>query len=135
MFFLDLIAAILIALIFSLILVGVFGWQRPGREGAGPALLFLFLLLLVVVWAGGVWLEPVGPIIWGIAWIPFIVIGFLATLMVLALIPPRKPRTRREAMQQAEAQTTVEAGVDVAISVFFWLLVLLLIVAIIIRYT
>ena len=135
MFFLDLIAAVLIALIFSMILVGVFGWQRPNREGTGPAMVFLFLLLLVVVWAGGIWMEPVGPIIWGIAWIPFLVIGFLAALVVLAVIPPRRPRTRREAVQQAEAQEKTEAGVDAAISVFFWLLVVLLIVAIIVRYT
>ncbi|MBD3257783.1 hypothetical protein GF377_05065 [candidate division GN15 bacterium] len=134
MFLLDLIAAIVVALVFTLLMVGVFGWQRPGREGAGSAMLFLFFFLLVIVWAGGVWLEPMGPMLWGIAWIPFFAIGLLAALFVLSLAPPHRPRTRREAIEQAEARAKTRAGAEAALSTFFWLLVALLIIAIIARY-
>ncbi len=134
MFIGQLIAAVVVALIFSFILVGILGWQRPGREGAAPALLFVFLFLLAIVWAGGIWLQPVGPYFWGVGWIPFLLIGLFAALVILALVPPHRPRNRREALQQAETRAEAQTGAEAALSVFFWLLVMLLIAAIIIRY-
>lgn len=134
MFLLDLIAAVIVALVFSLILVLIFGWQRPDRDGAGQALLFLFLFLLLVVWAGGIWLQPLGPIIWGIGWIPFLIIGFFAALIIMALTPHRKPRNRREALQMQEVREEVQTGAEAAVSAFFWLLFALLFVAIVVRY-
>jgi vacuolar-type H+-ATPase subunit I/STV1 len=130
MFLLDLIAAVSVALVFSLILAGLLGWKRPGREGFGSALLFLFFLLAVIVWAGGSWAGPAGPVMWGIAWIPFLTVGFFGTLLIAALVPPRQPRTRREALEQAEAQV----GAEATLTAFFWLLVVLLAIAIVVRY-
>lgn len=130
MFVLDFIAAALVALLFSILLIGIFGWQRPGREGFGSALLFLFFLLLVVVWAGGTWAGPAGPMLWGIAWIPFLAVGFFGALMVAALIPPRRPRNKREAIERAKAQV----GAEATLTVFFWLLIGLLALAIVVRY-
>lgn len=131
MLLLDFIAAFVVAMLFSLLLVSVFGWKRPDREGFGSAVIYLFFLLVLIVWAGGVWVGPMGPAWWGIAWIPFLAFGFVGSLLIAALVPPRRrPRNTREAIEQTKAQV----GAEATLTAFFWMLLVILIIAIITRY-
>jgi hypothetical protein len=93
-------------------------------------MVFLFFLIFLVAWAGGVWLPPFGPVLLGGHWLPILFTAFLVVLLLLALIPPRPPRSRREAIQQAEQQM----GSESALGVFFWILVIGLSIAIIVHY-
>ncbi|MBD3401407.1 hypothetical protein GF420_00820 [candidate division GN15 bacterium] len=130
MFLIDLLLAFVVALILSLILAGLAGWQYPGRVGIWPSLLLLFFILFFATWAGGAWLTPVGPVVWGTYWVPFVLVGFIIALLLAAIVPPRRPRSRVEAIEQAEAR----ADTQMALGVFFWVFFIVVVAAIIARY-
>jgi hypothetical protein len=130
MFFWDLIVAFFIALIISVILGGLLGWERPDRPGIGSALVFLFLILFLATWAGGVWITPFGPAAWGVFWLPFLVVGIIIAFLIVALVPTRRPRTRQEAAQQAEEESENAS----MLGGLFWFFIILLIIAIIAGY-
>jgi hypothetical protein len=130
MLFGELVLAFIVAVVFSLLLAGLLGWERPGRQGFWPSLLFLFFLLFLTVWAGGTWMTPFGPVVWGVSWLPFFLVGLFIALLLAAIVPPMRPRNRREAMMQAEA----EAGAAAMLSTFFWILLVALAIAVVIHY-
>jgi len=126
MFFLDL----LFALVIALLLTGLFGLLFR-RMTMGTGLLLFFLVLFLASWAGGIWLTPFGPLIFGVSWLSFLFIGLFVALILTALIPPtRPPRT----LDEARVQT--EMGVEAAfvIDIFFWVLVVGLLIAIVVAY-
>jgi hypothetical protein len=126
MFFFDL----LFALIIALVLTGLFAAGFRGHKTVS-VLVGFFVLVLLVTWAGGLWLNPIGYPLYGVNWIAFIVVGLIVALLITALLPPaRPPRTRREAEQQAR----VEAETLAIFDLFFWILILGLILAIIAAY-
>jgi len=131
MFFADLVAALIVALIFSVILGALMGWERPERTGVWPSVLFLFLVLFLATWFIGTLVEPFGSPMWGIYWLPFLVIGLIITLILAATVPPRRPRTYREA--KIQAQNAYEA--QTALGTFFWILFVAMIIALAVRYT
>lgn len=126
----DLIIAFFVALILSLLLALVFGWERPGHAGVWPSLLFLFFIIFVAAWAGGVWIQPYGPVNWSVYWLPFLIVGILFALLLVAVVPPKRPRSRREAKQQAKEV----AENDAALSFFFWVFLIALVIAAIVGY-
>lgn len=133
---LELLIALVIAAILSAILFGV-GWGPPYREGTRGGLLAWFVILLLVVWAGGVWVTPFGPHLRGVAWIPFVITGVLVLLLLFTAVPRpwRLPRTRREAVEQAEIARQEEIIGASAFGCLFWLLMFALIVVLLSRYT
>ena len=131
MFFIDLMIVFGIAVILSLLLAGPFAWRRPGQGVFWGNVFFLFLVFFFISWAGGVWLPPFGPVLWGAYWMPFVLTAVIVGLLLLALVPARRPRTRREAIiQQAKEETAARTTLDF----FLWILVLGLLIAIIVRY-
>ena len=117
-----LIAELLFALVMGLLIAAVFayGLRRPGPWGG---FLWLFLVVFLGAWAVGLWVEPVGPAVWGVAWFP-IVFGALIIALIVAAIP--EPGIRlRETPPPDEAEAAA-AGVGL----LFWLLIALLVVVI-----
>jgi len=94
---------------------------RPGRP-----VWSLFLLLFFGIWAGGLWMAPVGPTHFGITWLPFVLIGVLLSVLVVAL----SPQTHRSHQQELELEREVVVG----IGLFFWVLIGVLITAIVAAY-
>jgi hypothetical protein len=127
MFVSEFFIALIFAFIFSMLLVTALGWEYPNRPGLFPSFIVLFLLLMAIIWAGGVWVRPYGPTVYEVPWLGFMVIGLIATLLIAALIPP-KGRTRRVPVTEGEAV----AGA--ALGLFFWILMLILAVVIIVYY-
>ena len=127
----ELITALLIAALLSLLLAAAFGWERPGRPGMLPSLIFLFFIIFITTWAVGGWMTPFGPAILGIYWLPFLLIGLVVALILAAAVPPRRPRSAREAVRQAETASEAQAP----LGAFFWILFVGLIVMLAVKYT
>jgi len=130
MFFAELLFAFVFALVLSWLLGVIFRWQPPGVRGYWSSLLFLFAILFLGSWAGGVWLTPFGPTAWGIIWLPFVLTGFIVALVLLAVVPNRRPRNVDEAEEQADLQ----AGTEGIVGVTFWILIIALIISIVAHY-
>lgn len=132
MLFLELIAALFVALILS----GVFALAtRRGRRKTG--FFWLFLIIFLATWAGGIWIRPFGPILWGIHWLAFLLIGLVMALVLALSATDKFPRGRHETLnmlERIEQEKEVEKITYVTLSIFFWILVTVLIVAIIFRY-
>jgi hypothetical protein len=85
----------------------------------------LFVIFFLVIWAGGVWAAPVGPVHLSIYWLPFVLIAILLAVLVVALAP--RGRSHRD-------EQAVEREVEVELGLFFWILVGALTVMIVARY-
>ena len=85
-----------------------------------------FVVLFLATWAGGVWLAPFGPPSANIYWMPFTLIAILVATLLAAVLPP-EVHTVAEAV---ERECEIEAG----LGVFFWVLILALASAVVLRY-
>lgn len=133
MIFFDLLTAVFFAFLFGLILTAVLGRRGPGR---GEGFLFFFLILFLFVWAGGIWLPPFGPLLWGVSWLNFLFLALFIMLLLAAVIPSsrRPPRNKRELVEKIREEKMVEEAVGITIGYFFWIMVIFLIISIITRY-
>ncbi len=116
-----------IAFIISLLFIGPLGWRRTEEDTLWSSALFLFVLTLGFVWLAAIWVRPIGPTIAGIAWIPLIVAGLLVAL-VLAVATPGRPRPR------GALPSTEEPPSAGALGAFFWVLALVVILALVAGY-
>jgi hypothetical protein len=130
-----LIVDILFALVFALLFAALLVWPFS-RSGPGPASGFVFfaLLLFLAIWAGGIWLEPVGPGLWGRPFLSFLIIGLVIMLLLAAAVPPVRhtspPVSAGEAAREVEREQTAAT----AVGVFFWILLVVFIASIVARY-
>jgi hypothetical protein len=135
--FAEILFAFVVALLLTLLFVPLTSPQqsREGGSVLGP-ILFFFLILFFASLAGGIWLTPIGPPLWGGFWASFLVVGiFVALLLVAAGDPPRSYRFRTvtpKRMTTAEAET--EAVAAAAFGMLFWILILSLVAAVIAGY-
>jgi hypothetical protein len=125
----DLLFAVILALIVSAIFWAIAGWPGIGTEAIA-----LFVLLLFATWAIGAWITPFGPALWGGFWIPFLLPAFFLFLLLAALAPPRPPRSRQEAIEDARANATASDVALFTLGAFFWILLVGLIIAVILAY-
>ena len=122
---LDILFAFLVAVLFTLLLIAV-----AGRRGPGPlaGAIFFAVLLFFAVWAGGVWITPVGSPQWGLSLLTFLLVGLAFALLLAALLPPVRPPAK-SSREVAASETAA-----IAFSFFFWLLLLLLLLAVVGHY-
>lgn len=123
---------IIFALFFALILTAAFA---AGFRSRGPwaNLVVFFFVLFLASWAGGLWLAPFGPALWGTFWLPFFLAGLLVLLVLVASVPPAGQESTVELVDKKERAAEKKAAAT-ALGVFFWVLIVLLIVAIVVRY-
>ena len=127
--FTDLIFALIIALLLVALFSILFQIRGPWNN-----LLWFFLIVLLVTWAGGIWLSPMGPPIRQFYWLPFLVAGLIiALLLAAATIPMSREESTVELIDQ-EKRRAKRWVAGTALGIFFWLLVLLLLAAIFVRY-
>ena len=74
----------------------------------------IFLLLSLVIWAGGVWVAPAGPVHFGVAWLPFLLIAILLAVL-LAAVAPGGGRSHHSELE-------IKREVEVGLGLFFWIL-------------
>ena len=101
------------------------------------ATFWLFMLVLLATWAGGVWLRPMGPGIGGISLMPFVIAAGLAIVMVLAVARRPKPHNRRETLaflEQEQRKKEMQAVTTLSLNLLFYFLLILFTVAIVAHY-
>jgi hypothetical protein len=121
MFFVDLLTALLISMVLTAVfVVGI----RKYR--AAPVILSFFIILFLCTWAVSAWITP-GPL-WGMPRLSYVLVGILFALLLTVLIPLSRyaGRDRKEKEEKELAILTFD--------LFFWILVIGLIIAIILRY-
>jgi len=88
MFVMEFVFALIISLLCAALLLPVtarsgFRLRHPTIE---PVSVFAMLLILfLATWAGGIWLVPIGPRLWGVAWGSFVVVGLVVALLIGAV--------------------------------------------------
>lgn len=129
MIWFEMFLAAVIALVLAAVFVPVMGWRRPGMHGERMTTTFgfLFLVLFLATWAGGLWIAPLGPEVRGVPWPSFLFAGLVVALLLAAVSPPRT--WRRSPHSSAD-----EAAVSAGMGVFFWLLVVFLLFAVVYAY-
>ncbi|NQU14642.1 MAG: hypothetical protein HQ561_10855 [Desulfobacteraceae bacterium] len=126
--FTDLLTALIIATLIML------PFYFLGRVGPWKGWLWFALVLFLFTWAGGAWVGPYGSTAWGFSWLPFLFFGLIFAFLMAAAVPPRPPRTRREAIEQAQAKREGETITALSLGFFFWILMAGLIAALVVHY-
>ncbi|HEX7379061.1 MAG TPA: hypothetical protein VF278_18205 [Pirellulales bacterium] len=76
--------SVLAAIAFTAILLAI-GRGNAYESGGWGAALILFAVLFLTSWAGGIWLHPMGPELFGAPWMPFVLTAFVVTMLVAAI--------------------------------------------------
>ncbi|MFO7958746.1 MAG: hypothetical protein R6X33_16785 [Candidatus Brocadiia bacterium] len=119
-------ADVLIALVVAGVSTGLLAWWL-GTRGPNRILGYVsaFLFLFMAVWAGGLWLRPIGPELWGTAYLGFMAAGFVFALVLAAFLSQ---------LPSMAAEVATE-GVALGMGVFFYLLNFIFLAAIVTHYT
>jgi hypothetical protein len=118
MFIIDVVMAVIVVAVCSAVVMAIVGWDGYAA-GGWPTAIVVFGVFFLVVWAGGIWLTPLGPDLFGsaAAWIPFIIVGFIGALCLNAVSPYRRPRTAHAVDEQAQAKEVARTTVKIIASV------------------
>ena len=119
----GLVAALLISSFLTII--AVFLLRRKGPWGSAWT---LFLVVFLALWAVSIYLAPVGPIYYGVAWAPLVIAGIILTLLLLVAMPGAND-WRDESM---DAKQPAKHGKQAKVSRLFWVVIILLAIAVMI---
>ena len=128
----EVIFAFLIALAISII-VGL----ALRREGPRTGFFLMFVMIFLITLAGGLWLSPAGPYTREVYWLPFIVVGALGSYILFLRAPRRPPHSRRETLDELDRiaeSKQLEKLTYMTFDLFFWIIFVLLLAAILLRY-
>lgn len=120
--------AFVVALLLGGILAAIFGRTR-GVDAFWTSFVFFFLIILLTTWVFGLWIAPFGPLIGDVAWVPFVVVGIIIAL-IIAAVAPTAPQRRPSTPEEAEDQQAVAT----LFGTFFWILVVVLSIALAFRF-
>ncbi len=123
MLFVNVLVAILIAAVVGVFFYYVFKFAGPW----GNFWAFLTVLILAGV-AAGAWIEPFGPVVYEVAWVPVLFVIFLFALLLAALSPPSARRTA-SIPEDPLLEVPEEEAPFMAISAVFWIFLAFLLVA------
>ena len=109
--------------------------MRKGNIDILPPVAFIFTIIFIFTWAGGIWLVPKGVRVWSMDWLPFFMVGFVITLALMTMLPPNvgnaAPTVKlvnKDEEKQAKKETVK------TLNIFFWIMILVLALAITVRY-
>jgi hypothetical protein len=121
----ELVLSIIVAALFVGLLILIL---KPGKEEKKgiTAIVFLFLALFLPIWAGGIWLGPMGPAVFGMYFLPFLLIGLGVALLLAAVAPLRK--------SPASDQMSYETGPEYTFGPFFLAFVITFLLVIFLGY-
>ena len=127
----GLIVALLIALLITAIAALIF--RRRGPWGTTWT---FFLFLFLALWTVSIYIRNIGPVYWGIAWLPLLFSAVVLALLLVSFIPDAN-HWRDESLTDSE--TTGESSIKKNRGVsrprssgFFWFMIVVLIIAIVV---
>ena len=126
-----------VSFIIAVVLTGLYMFLTR-KAGRRTGLIWLFLFIFLGTWAGGIWLKPFGPTLWGIHWLAFLLVGLFMVLLLIIALPRRGPRGRHETLDmldRIEREKELEEVTYITLSIFFWILLAVLVIVIVLRYT
>jgi len=128
---------LLIALLIALLLTWFFSVVL-GSTGPWSGFWVFFLVVLMFSWAMALWVRPMGPALWGVYWLPYLVFGGLIALLIAAAAPagerPRRSGPRGRGTDAATSEQIEAASTVVAVGTFVWIALALLLAIIAIGY-
>lgn len=77
-------------------------------------------------------MTPFGPKFAGVQWLPFLIVALIIAFLIAAAIPPSYSRPRTSESEDLRRARTRE--VSRFLGIFFWILVVILLAALIARY-
>ena len=119
-------AAALIALILTISSVFFLG-----KRGPWGSIWTFFLVLFLTLWTVSIYVAPIGPVYWGIAWIPLVIAGLIISALLIAAMPNvdsayGEPDVDVSGTHEKTYESTRGAGK------FFWVLIVLFVIAIVV---
>jgi hypothetical protein len=131
MFWIDLLVALLVGLILTALFSIVIG-----RTGPWNSLILFFIIIFLGTWAGGLWLRPVGPSLYGYYWITYLIVGILIAVIIAASSPEYSRRKRKTIKLKTaeELQNEEKTSESRKMDLFLSLLIILFLIIIIFGY-
>lgn len=120
----EIFAAFIMAFLFTFLFS--VGFKNKGPWGI---LWIFFLIIFLASWAGQLWISPIGPLFYGISWLPLL---FVAIIFAIILAATSSPGYNRKSVANDDSKVTKEPAV--VLGVFFWLLLVILLIVIAIGY-
>jgi hypothetical protein len=105
-----------------------------GKRGPWGSIWTFFLVLFLTLWTVSIYVAPIGPVYWGVAWIPLAISGLIITVLLIAAMPHPGGPSREKENVTIPSDTNPNFGHGTG-SKFFWALIILFIIAIIIGMT
>lgn len=127
MFFFHALFAFAVAALLTGLFAGLFG-----RSGPWASAWLFFLVLFFASWAGGLWITPIGPSVWGIYWFPFLFVGLIFALMLASVDGPADPAP--PASRPEGAGPEAPAVTAALVTTLVWVLLLVLVLPIVVAY-
>lgn len=124
-----------IAVIFTLLITTLLASSMRGEDVTWfSAFFFLTFLYLPLIWAGGVWLRPVGPLIYDINLLGFASVALILLLFGYALMAPSGRKYGEHIIRRDEGEKRHRASNAFAFSVFAWSVLTLAFIALLMHY-
>ncbi|MGZ3900630.1 MAG: hypothetical protein ACXVNM_04385 [Bacteroidia bacterium] len=120
----EIVAAFLMALIITVFFSGVLK-----HSGPWDAIWLVFITIFLASWAGYLWINPFGPMVMGVSIMPIFVVGLIFAFILAAVTVPK-----RRVVKDLEIKEDIPSDTKVAIGIFFWIVLILLVVAIVTGY-
>lgn len=133
MMYSGLIASLIVAIVFTVIVVAL------GRRGPWGSAWTFFLVVFLSLWIVSIYMKALGPVYFGVAWLPLLIAGTLLALLLAAAIPDANHWRDRSLRERTQTEADITGATSIlprtGASRFFWILILLMIMAIIIGMT
>jgi hypothetical protein len=128
----EFIVAFLIAAILTIVYAGITISKRK-RTG----FFWFFLIVFMVTWSGGIWLQPSIAISGELRWWPFLIVGFPFALLIAIFGPRKPPEGRHETLEKLEemaGEKELEELTYTTLKIVFWFVLFVMAAAIVFRY-
>lgn len=136
----ELISGIFSVLLVTILISTIFFYVF-NKKGPWGSFRTFFIVILLCVWIASLWVQPIGPHFYGIAWITLSIVGLLAAL-ILAAVPQSVHKKEPKIMNIKEVDLNSESErryqsfnrKTATISGIFWILMIILLIIVILGY-
>lgn len=118
----GLIAAALVSLVLTVVSVFFLG-----KRGPWGSMWTFFLVLFLTLGTVSIYISPIGPVYWDVAWVPITIAGIIVTILLIAAMPHREQGNADTGPSEPAARSE---PYGTPVGRFFWALIILFVIAI-----